>query len=216
MTILPCPCTARRPGRDLTEWTSGEKKPSKSLRIGLGHGAIQSFSEDGNEGIIPPDRAERSGLDYLALGDWHGQMKITDRTWYSGTPERDSFKHDDPGQALIVTLKEPGVLPEVTPVATGQFDWCTVRLDLLPGDSAAELMSSSFPKAPRRRNTLQRYILTGRARVADLATFHRVSEEIAPDFGFFELEETNLSTEFDVTDIDACPGSAPMGPNSLI
>ncbi len=66
--LLPAPCTQRRPGRDLTAAMSAPT-PEGCLRIGLGHGAITDFTaEEGAAGIIPPDRARQSGLDYLALG----------------------------------------------------------------------------------------------------------------------------------------------------
>ncbi len=84
--LLPAPCTQRHPGRDLTEAMSAPT-PEGAIRIGLGHGAIMDFtSDEGSPGIIPPDRARLSGLDYLGLGDWHGRMQIGPVTWYSGTP----------------------------------------------------------------------------------------------------------------------------------
>ena len=68
--------------------------PTPDGAIRLGHGAVMDFSGgEGTAGIIPPDRARLSGLAYLALGDWHGCLQIGPATWYSGTPEADSFKH---------------------------------------------------------------------------------------------------------------------------
>lgn len=136
--LLPAPCTTRRPGRDLTEWMAAANTPSDTVRIGLAHGAVQSFGEEGATDVIAPDRAERAGLDYLALGDWHGQIRITDRTWYSGAPEPDRFKHNATGSALVVTVEGPGAVPDVTPLETGKFHWkrshspcCRVRM--VPG-----------------------------------------------------------------------------------
>ena len=102
--LLPAPGTQRRPGRDLTAGMAEVATPAGALRIGLAHGAVQSFSEDGNPALIPPDRAETAGLAFLALGDWHGQLRIGARTWYAGTPEADGFKHAAPPGALVVTL----------------------------------------------------------------------------------------------------------------
>ena len=100
----------------------GAATPEGALRIGLAHGAIQSFSEDGGGlDIIAPDRAIRAGLDYLALGDWHGTRQVDARCWYAGTPETDRFKANDSGQALLVELDAAGALPRVTPVVTGRF-----------------------------------------------------------------------------------------------
>ena len=103
--VLPAPPTTRNPGRDLTD-AMQQATPEGAIRIGLGHGGITDFDSlgtaapEGPSGVIAPDRARRAGLDYLALGDWHGQIRIDARSWYSGTPEQDSFKHAQGGRAL--------------------------------------------------------------------------------------------------------------------
>ena len=77
----------------------------------------------GNEkNQIAPDRARRSSLDYLALGDWHGALQVDARTWYSGTAETDRFQRDEPGQVLLVDV-EPGGEPTVERNRTGRFQW---------------------------------------------------------------------------------------------
>lgn len=80
IVLLPAPCTTRRPGRDLTEWMESEATPEGAIRLGLAHGAIQSFSEEtGTSDVIAPDRARGAGLAYLALGDWHGAVEVEAR-----------------------------------------------------------------------------------------------------------------------------------------
>ncbi len=67
--LLPAPCTQRprraRPGR-----SDGRGHAARRAADRPCHGPVTDFDEgDGRTGIIPPDRAARSGLDYLALGD---------------------------------------------------------------------------------------------------------------------------------------------------
>lgn len=196
--LLPAPCTQRRPGRDLTEAMSAPT-PDGARRIGLGHGAITDFSgEEGNAGIIPPDRAERSGLDYLALGDWHGQMQVTPVTWYSGTPEPDGFKHDMPGAALLVTLDGPA---QVTPLDTALFRWHRPVLDLLPGDDFARRLAAALPQA-RARDHLVRLTITGRLPLADHAALETDLAARAPDFGWFAADPSSLAVEALPEDLD--------------
>lgn len=196
--LLPAPCTQRRPGRDLTEAMSAPT-PAGARRIGLGHGAITDFSgEEGSPGIIPPDRAARSGLDYLALGDWHGQMQVTPATWYSGTPEPDGFKHDAPGAALLVTLDGPA---QVTPVGTAQFRWRRPALDLLPGDDVAARLAAALPVA-RARDHLVRLTVTGRLLLADRAALEADLDARAPDFGWFAADLSGLAVEALPRDLD--------------
>lgn len=203
VVLLPAPCTTRRPGRDLTEWMDGEATPEGTIRIGLAHGAIRSFSEESvGADVIAPDRARQAGLAYLALGDWHGAIEIDPRTRYSGTPEPDRFKHDRPGEALLVSIAGSSALPEVTPLATASFDWRTLELHLLDGDDPVPALEALLPEARHRRQTLVRVMARGRSHLAGRAALTRAMENSAPDFAFLELDDTGLATECEVDDLD--------------
>ncbi|MDN5567300.1 MAG: DNA repair exonuclease [Paracoccus sp. (in: a-proteobacteria)] len=197
--VLPGPCTQRRPGRDLTEAMSAAT-PQGCLRIGLGHGAITDFSaEDGAAGIIPPDRARISGLDYLALGDWHGRMQVSPTTWYSGTPEADGFKHDMASGALLVTLDGA---PHVAVADTGMLNWQTLALDLLPGEDPVARLAAELPAPTLRRNLLLRLQATGRLPLAERTALEAEAEAIGPDFGWFDCDLSGLGTETRPDDLD--------------
>lgn len=121
--LLPAPLTHRHNLDDPTELFDSMKTPGSRIRIGLAHGSIRDFGTQGEtKNQIAPDRARRSSLDYLALGDWHGTLNIDPRTWYAGTPETDRFQRDEPGQVLLVDIAE-GRDPSVIPTRTGRFQW---------------------------------------------------------------------------------------------
>ena len=208
--LLPAPCTHRRPGRDLTEWMPETATPDGTLRVGLAHGAVQAFSEDGNPALIPPDRAETAGLAFLALGDWHRQLGIGERSWYAGTPEADGFKHAGPCGALVVALAGPGAPPDVTPVATGAVCWRGERLELLPGDDPAARLDRLLPPPAARRDTLLRIIAVGRTGLAGEAALDRALAAVQHDFAFLEADRAGLAVEHAPDDLDAidAPGGA--------
>ncbi|MDQ6432554.1 DNA repair exonuclease [Mesorhizobium sp. LHD-90] len=201
--LFPAPCTTRRPGRDLSEWMDGAPTPEGTIRIGLAHGAIQRFSEDDvASDVIAPDRARRSGLDYLALGDWHGAVAVDRRTHYSGSPEPDRFKHDRPGQALLVDIAGPAAFPDVTPLDTASFAWRTLPLHLLDGDDCAAALEAILPDSRLRRHTLARIAASGRCRLAGRTALAASVGHAMPDFAFLELDERALATECDSEDLD--------------
>jgi len=201
--LLPAPCTTRRPGRDLTEWMDEAATPEGTSRIGLAHGAIQSFSEEAmSSEVIAPDRASRAGLDYLALGDWHGALEVDARTRYSGTPEPDRFKHERPGTALLVSIVGASAVPEVEVLPTGQFAWRTFDLHLLDADEPVAALDALLPDLRERRQTLARIVATGRARLASHALLTREIERVAPDFAWLDCDDAALATECDVDDLD--------------
>ncbi len=205
VVLLPAPLPRRFPGRDLTEWMAGCETDPRALRIGLAHGAIRDFSEDGQgaEGIIPPDRAQTARLDYLALGDWHGRIAVGHRCWYAGSPERDGFRHPGLGTCNAVTIAGPGAVPEVVAVETGAFTWAEEDLPLLPGQSAAAALGALMPAGPAlRRDHLMRFVASGRATLAERAALETLAASVRGDFCHFVLDATGLSLECDATDMD--------------
>ena len=126
-SALGAPLTQRHTYNDLTEWFDEAVTPPGRVRVGLAHGSVQGVlaSDIDSANPIAADRAARARLDYLALGDWHGCKQIDARTWYSGTPEPDRFKGNDPGHVLLVQIDAPGAEPDVRRIATGLHDWQT-------------------------------------------------------------------------------------------
>jgi hypothetical protein len=203
--VLAAPLPRRYPGRDLTAHMPACETDPRAFRIGFAHGAVHDFSEDGarGDGIIPPDRAATARLDYLALGDWHGHVRVGPRTWYSGTPERDGFAHDGQGSCIGVTLTEPGALPQIKTIPTGRFFWSDEILPLVPGQNATQALASLLPRDPvTRRDHLMRVRVAGRATMAEQAALSEAARMIAADFAFFTLDMSGLATEIDATDLD--------------
>ena len=187
VVILPAPCTVRHPGRDLTEWMD-EATTGDAIRIGLAHGGIRDFrsgedlSEEGGSAIIPPDRALRSGLSYLALGDWHGCLKISSSTWYSGTPEPDSFKPHEASGALLVSIESQTAPAEVTKAPLGNLAWCKTTLETVEGEDLVQRHQRALPLHSKRGSTLLDITVTGRAGLQDRAALENAIQQAMPDF----------------------------------
>ena len=142
LAVLPAPLTQRHTHNDMTEWFAAAQVPPGLFRVGLAHGSVQGILAEtiDSSNPIAAARADQAGLDYLALGDWHGCKQVDARTWYSGTPETDRFRANASGQALVVSLSAPGGLPNVTPHITGQYRWREELVDLqVPSDIDALL-----------------------------------------------------------------------------
>lgn len=140
--LLPAPLTQRHTYGDLTDWFAAAPSEAGLPRIGLAHGCVQGIlSEDiDSANPIAAGRAGEAGLDYLALGDWHGTRQIDERTWYAGTPETDRFRANDSGQALRVSIAGVGAVPEVETIRTGQFGWQQLEPRLTVASDIDELV----------------------------------------------------------------------------
>ena len=126
VTLYPCPVTQKQTRRDLTEWI---KLINNNISVGIAHGNLQ-IPGWVNEPNFPidPERAEKSGLDYLALGEWHSLFKYKEkdnsfRAVYPGTPETTKFGEKNSGKAAIVKIEEHGAKPIVKEIDVGGLKW---------------------------------------------------------------------------------------------
>lgn len=198
-TLLPCPIAFRSgasdPSEPLVTMTSDEGR----MRIGLAHGGVTDFTDTGE--AIAPDRDRSARLDYLALGDWHGRMAVSERVHYSGTPEQDRFKHGRRGVCLCVGIEGPGAIPEVEEIETGTFLWQEVELPLHPRQDAAAALNDVLPPSGRR-DILMRVAATGWVGLPDRADLERAATDCAPEFAHFDLVTNALGTQYDSADLD--------------
>lgn len=199
--ILPAPPTVRSPGFDLTEWMS-LAETGERIRIGLAHGGVTDFdSEEGGLATIPPDRAERSGLDYLALGDWHGQMAIGSRSWYAGAPEADGFKGHKASGVLLVEVSARGVLPSIQPIPLGHYQWLRADQTFFPGCDPVSILEEALPEDARQQ-ALVRFVGSGRLGLSEHAALRKACEAVADDFHFFDFDLTRIGIEQSIEDLD--------------
>lgn len=214
-SLLPCPVAFRAGASDPSAPLDKMQSPEGHLRIGLAHGGVTDFIDSGE--AIAPDRDQRAGLDYLALGDWHGRMAVSDRVQYCGTPEQDRFKHGRRGVCLAVEVAGPGAAPKVNEIETGSFLWSEAELTLHPRQDAAAALQALLPAAGRRDHLL-RVKAGGWAGLPDRAALARAAEACAPDFAHFELVTEGLGTQYEAADLDEIDrgGALRMAADTLV
>lgn len=173
--VLPAVLQRRHELDDLTASFDRMETQRGAFRIGLAHGSVPEFLRDQStvHNPVAADRVNAAHLDYLALGDWHGTRKINDRTWYSGTPETDSFSSDDPGNALVVTIRESDALPKVERVKVGHFAWLSDSAEIRSHQDVEALNRKIDGLAPTHQRCLLRLTLSG---AVDLATRAKLNE----------------------------------------
>ncbi len=128
--LFPCPIAQKQSREDPTKWIIDEDIDREDVvRIGMAHGSLDIHGHDPNF-PISPDVTESAGLDYLALGDWHGAYEHDDRTAYSGTPEQTNFGESDTGGIFVVEIEEPGAVPDITAVGVAQCEWMSWEYEM--------------------------------------------------------------------------------------
>ncbi len=213
--VLPVPLKFISSSDDLTSYMDREPTPDGAIRIGLAHGPIAGFGSEGDAAnYIPPTRADRAGLAYLALGDWHRQMQINNRTWYSGTPEPDQFKRPpgdsgslcNGGTALLVDIAGPRAIPTVTPLVTGRYRWRQIARTMTEDSEVAQFEEELRALDADPSRTVLDLRVDGVLSLAGRKEFEeRIAGSIRAAFCGLRLDDGQLAldpTEADLDDID--------------
>jgi DNA repair exonuclease SbcCD nuclease subunit len=175
-SLLCAPLTQRNTYEDTTEFFDRIDTPAGQLRIGIAHGSVSGILQEGIDSANPlaPTRAETARLDYLALGDWHGVYEVNPRIWYSGTPEQDRFRANEPGFVLDVRIDAPGAMPQVERVRVGKYRWRDLTPEIVVPSSVDELRQQL---APLGETDVLRVRVTGSAALADAEALHIAIEQ---------------------------------------
>ena len=201
LAVLPAPLQRRHEGADTTRWFDGAGTPEGAVRVGLAHGSVSNRlplkAESGNP--IADDRADRAGLDYLALGDWHGFLEIAPRTFYSGTPEPDRYPANDPGHVALVEIAGPRAAPTVEKLRTGRHVWRAERLSLY-GDAAP--VDDLLRRIDAPRDTLLLLDLDGTLPLRERVALAERLEDWSARFADLKVRDGALTDEPDSRDLD--------------
>lgn len=195
ITLLPSPLAAKAVTADPTAWMATAATTEGAIRIGLAHGSTQGFGSDNQASVnIAPARARDAGLSYLALGDWHGTREVAPSTWYSGTPEPDSYQDNDPGNALLVTVSGPGAPALVERRRTAEMTWRSHHLTIRSPDDLATVVRELTSAGAAAASLLLDLTLEGEVALADDAAIReKIEREIDPRVFHLRTDLEHLS-----------------------
>lgn len=205
VVLLPAPLQHRRAIADPTDWMDGVDRSTDAIRVGLAHGSIRGFGSEpaATPNLIDFERPTKAGLAYLALGDWHGQRRIGERCWYSGTPETDAFDVEGGGQVLLVDVAAPQAPLAVTPLACGQFRWVTHTAHLAGRDDVEALDRRLRDLGGMLDRILVRLRVEGALSLADRAFFdERIAEGVSAALCYLRVDDEKLFPQPTDEDLD--------------
>jgi DNA repair exonuclease SbcCD nuclease subunit len=198
--IFPCPATSKSCPEDLSAWIPPASRGGECYRIGLAHGIWQGY--DGGQyfkNFIAAQRAESSGLDYLALGDLHSYTLADHpaarvRSYYSGTPECTAVDEERPSHVLLVNISRPGEEPSVKPVRVGRVRPVKLSVAVTPGNGLGAIQAR-IATINNPADVLLSLKVSGTLAPQELEEFDLWINKILPDFMGIELERQYLYRE---------------------
>lgn len=206
VTLYPSPLRQKQSTLDPTAWIPSREPADRRIRIGIAHGSLDMLPERANFPIAST-RADDAGLDYLALGDWHGFVRHG-RAVYSGTMEQTSFSEKDPANVAIVEIAHGGAGPMVSKRHVGALHW-----------SETEPLIHD----PTDVERLRKMILDAGPATAQLLRINpRIDPDVSPDtLGelrslWEELREGAFFLDWPVETLDASAGTPAFLPDGLL
>ncbi|MBN9603750.1 MAG: metallophosphoesterase [Afipia felis] len=199
--LLPAPLAYRKASSDPTAAMVDMVTPPGALRIGIAHGSITEFGAAGESpNLIPPDRARLAGLDYLALGDWHGFLSVGDHTAYSGTPEVDRFGREEVGACIAVGVRSCDT-PELLRLETGRYRWLSRRW-AVGGVDDVERETGALRQEARLADVLLSVRLSGIVSLSDrVAIMATLEDRLAHEVRYLDLGVDELAARPSAEDI---------------
>jgi DNA repair exonuclease SbcCD nuclease subunit len=208
LVVLPAPLLQKHVSGDTTAWFDTAVLPAGAVKVGLAHGGVPALLPGQSESPNPIalDRAERAGLDYLALGDWHSVLQVGPRTWFSGTPEPDDFTRSGQGQALLVTLPGPGQPVTVRALETGRHAWQARKVDLGHGPAVGAIgdqLDALVAGLAAPGETVLRLTLEGALDLAGRAALEAALGRLEARLRHLEVQDEGLLTAASEADLAA-------------
>jgi hypothetical protein len=208
LQLFPCPLRERHTLLDPTAHVPARAPGDEAVRVVVAHGGVLDFgspTELPNRIRLPELLAK--GVDYVALGDWHGVYEADARAWYSGAPEPTRFAEKRPGFALLVDLPGAGVAPSVREVPVAATSWHEREVGLW-GPEDVDALIAWLGGLPSPSATLVKLRLSGAVGLADRARLDAALAEASERLLHLQLRSDDVVTtvsDADLADLDA-PG----------
>lgn len=211
--LIGAPLLAKHAAEDLCARAVRGLEPAESIRVLVGHGAVEGFGEEDTASVIDIGALEpllgNGTLDYVALGDTHSTHSLgpTGRIWYSGSPETTDYLERgagsgssaaggevDSGNALVVTVDKQGTnsAVEVEKVATGSWAFEARSWEVADATDVDALLAE-LREYPAKDRTVIKYALTGTLGLEATGTLQRELEALEPVFAALYPRERLMS-----------------------
>jgi DNA repair exonuclease SbcCD nuclease subunit len=191
--VVGAPWPNKRPLHDLVARATENLAADGTVRIVVGHGAVDSMSPDPTDpsllSMLDLEAALDAGrIHYVALGDRHSTTQVgsSGRIWYSGAPEPTDYDEVAPGEVLVVELEAGAVSVKPFPVSSWRF----IREAFEVNDrQESQLVRTFLDELPDKQRTIVKLSLVGQLSLDDMTWLEEQLEHAAELLGALELWE---------------------------
>ena len=204
--LIPAPWPNKHPTTDLVGVACERLVPSDSLRVVVGHGAVDIMSPSTNDPKLIAlklleDKISSRLIHYVALGDRHSTTNVgaSGKIWYAGAPEPTDFNEVDPGNVLIVDLDEGDFKVDARRVGTWRF----VRREWqISADADIDALEEWLSKLGDKDRSIVRVSFVGQISVAQKARLERLLDHNTDLFAALDTHQSTSELVVNPDDAD--------------
>jgi len=183
----------------------------EDLVVVMAHGGVRLTGKETDNFLIQPEEIARLadlGVNYLALGDWHSSLDVSQKklsAWYSGSPEVLRKDQLQSGNVLLVNVEKSQTTVEKLKVSALEIS----ELELNIQQYRLEQIFNEI-KNKANRNLILIVNITGSSNVAvDLSKLEECEAELSEEFYFLRINN-KVNLIVNQADLDLYPqGSIP-------
>ncbi len=176
-------------------------------QVGMAHAALDLGKAKTVEARFSLADIAATGMDYLALGHWHGQQEYSSgpvTAWYSGAPEMIALDETQSGQVLLVTLQD-GQPVRVIPRQVGKRSWVHVDVESTSVDAVMEKVKNVVSP-----DTVLDLSLNGIIGPEQAPLKEDLERRLAPLFFYVRIHDRTRA-EYSEDDLNQYPDSTALG-----
>jgi DNA repair exonuclease SbcCD nuclease subunit len=178
---IPSTHSQLRPMKDLT------KRGTLQWHVAMAHGNLVRPDISDPPRPIHPDEIKASGMDYVALGDWHSFADYSQngvKAYYSGAPEPTAFGQADAGYVAWVELDQDGV--RVRRERVGSVSTREVSVDV-SGKTVPEIADEIRRHADPA--LMLRVVLSGLSELGIVLDIEKLEQDLVSDFSYLRCSD---------------------------
>ena len=168
--------------------------------VALAHGNLVRPDITDPPRPIRPEEISASGMDYVALGDWHAFADYSQggvKAFYSGAPEPTALGQKGAGCVACVEIDENGV--RVCPEQVGTISTAEMSVEVL-GKSAPQIVEEIREHADP--NLMLKVTLSGLAELGAVLDTERLEQELASCFYYIGCSDQSQPQLASITSED--------------
>ncbi len=176
-----------------------EQTTKAKFNIGLIHGSVvMNNSQSTNYPIYTEDIAS-SGFDYIALGDWHSVLDVSNhnKAWYSGSPEMISKSQANCGYVLYIEIDEAATKVEPIKVGSRKIENLKINIDKYADDINQGIINELNARA--NTNLIINVEIEGKKTAFQQIQFEQLKTLFSDKFFYVDFKD---STQLKITDAD--------------